>query len=697
MSAAFSPYPSVLPARPIALLCTLALAACREAPPENHGTLLVVVMDGVRLEESLGSEPSSATGEEPWEFLPRVWDELLPQGVVATQAWSLAATTTTPAHVAMMTGRRLAVTNYPMDGEPGLYRPELPVLPELMRQQDEEIGRGQAVVIANTELVKPVAHSLWPGLGYERGADFVWVGHQDDEERPGSDDRSVLEALQTRMLERPVRFALLNLHQVDRSGHYGDELDYLDDVRWLDDPIADLWAWVQRQPLYRDHTWLLVMADHGRHSVSDDDPPWRHHGCSCNGCRRIPLLLLGPGVREGATWDEPMLLTDVAPTLAALLDLPVPWADGLLQRGLLTEDPGLPDREGLAGLAVGAGHRAELMHRDEPAHRGELLLDGEPVSSPEALAVEAPTMAATEDGRSWLCFRELLLRPEELESPWVPRCLATDDGLNWEDIGAPVSTVGAYWRPVMLPSPDGDLLLVYPRNLNGVATGGAEGGAGEVSVDLAVHDGEGWTVSAQTDAPSFPTDLAAVLRGDELVVAVGGGTGGSYARHERDVWVGTVDLDQDPPRWSGLVGAALAEPEGERGWWRLERPSLRVDGDTLWLAAIGMRDHEAMAVLTRSDDGGRSWREPAFGTFDPSIAPHLSPVWLEDQAIWTALDTDSGAAWLCSMDPDGASRCIDAGTERILQLQADGEQLRAVVDRDQGWWEERGWSVDALR
>ncbi len=687
------------PARPLLTLALLSTAvACRYEADPVDGTVLVIVMDGVRLEESLGDSPSSATGEDPWRFMPRVWDELVPDGVRATQAWNIGVTTTTPAHVAAMSGRRLAVTNYPVDGEPGLYRPELPVLPELVRK---ELGsaREEVVVMANTELVKPTVHSLWPGGGFIHSADFVWVGQADNEDQPANDDRVVLRTLQGAMAERPLRFALLNLHQVDRSGHYGDEEDYLDDVRWLDDPIADLWAWIQDQPAYADDTWLLLLADHGRHTAGPDDPPWRHHGCACNGCRRVPFLLLGPGVKAGETWDEPVLLTDVAPTMAALWGLEMPFADGLVQAELFGDELDQPSRTGVGDLAVAGGHTATVELLDDPSQRSELSLDGDVVSSPDAIAVEAPAMTALGEDQAWLCFRELTLEPDAHESLWRPRCLGTaDGGLSWQDLGSPEDAVGPHWQPVLQATDSGELLVAYPRNLNGTATAGAEGEDGEVSIDLARYRDGDWSVTATRDHHTFPTDPSAVLDGDRLLVAFGAGSDGPSARHERDVLLGEVALEPEQASWSELVEADLDQPSGARGWWRLERPALRVAKDgSLLLAANGFVDRGSMPVLARSTDGGRSWEQTVLPAVESRIMPHVSPVWLDDVAVWATVDATDGAARLCSASLDEAPQCLEAGSPRVLRLAADGDSLHAIVDGGVGAWELRSWGLDQLR
>ncbi len=527
--------------RALTQLCLAALGAgCREAPVEVNGTVIVVVMDGVRVEESFGEEPSSATGGHPSAFLPNVWSELFPQAVRATQAWNLTSTTTTPAHVALMTGRRQAVANYPLDVNPGQYRPELPTVVEALRRTTG-VTRQQAAIIANTELVKPAGHSLWPGSGYLHGAEFIFVTRGASETNPSNDDIEVLAALREQLETFPTHFALLNLHQVDRSGHYGDEDAYLDDVRYLDQDLADLWGWIQARPQYAGDTWLLLVADHGRHSNAATEPPWRHHGCQCNGCRRVPFLLLGPGVKDGTDYDQPVLLEDIGPTMGALLGIRMPWADGIVQDGLFDEPTGIPSRSGLADLAMVEGLSAELLYLDDPAQRSELRVDGELLSDPAAFAVEAPALAV-EGERAWLCFRELTLALDEEDTRWIPRCFASQDaGLSWQDIGAPREEVGPFWSADLLTDGE-DLLAVYGYNPHGIAALGIDGSDGEVAVDVARYDGEQWQVSSAGGNHTFPVGASAASDGEQLYLAIGAAGTGTDARYTRDIYVWRVSL-----------------------------------------------------------------------------------------------------------------------------------------------------------
>jgi hypothetical protein len=675
--------------RPTAALLLLSLGACRREADAVDGTAIILVMDGVRLEESLGDEPSSATGEYPQAFMPSTWSSLLPEGARASQAWSLGATTTTPAHAVLISGRRQPLANYSVGGDVGLYRPELPSLFEAVRDQ-LEASEEQVILVANTELVHPVERSLWPDAA---GAGWVWVGQEDDPAVPSHDDRAVLAELKAQLEAQPTRLALVNLHQVDRSGHYGNDEAYLDDVRGLDDPIAELWTWLQTRVDYVGDTTLVLISDHGRHSYSDDDPHWRHHGDNCNGCRRVPALVLGPGVSAGVDLADPLLLADVAPTLAAQLGVELPWADGLVLEGLLEQPSGAPSRSGLAGVALAGGLVAELRYQDDPNHRSALWIEGQQLSDPDALQVEAPTLARSGE-KAWLCFRELLLTPGEPDTAWQARCFASDDGGDsWQTMAPPVDTVGPMWQAALVAGADGKLLAGWVNNLNATATGGAEGEQGEVSLELGRYDG-GWTVASLDGDHTFPTDPTMTVSGESLLFAIGAAPEGSEARHTRDVYLGQASLDAQGPHWVGAEPAGLSDlaPQGER--WRLEHPALRVDSaGTVYLAAVGHSDAGSHAVLASSQDQGQSWSTSTIVEMPHPVAPHLSPVWLGERAVWVAVDTGAGDAYLCAAGLGGEASCVSVASPRVLQVAVDGDDLYAIVDAGVGEWVLEGFEI----
>ncbi len=110
---------------PIRSLMLLFFLACQASHEESRPRVVVVVMDGVRAEESLGDRTSSATGLAPWEMMPQTWEKLVPQGARATSALNTGITITAPAHCALTSGLKQPLANYAVEDEPGIYRPEL--------------------------------------------------------------------------------------------------------------------------------------------------------------------------------------------------------------------------------------------------------------------------------------------------------------------------------------------------------------------------------------------------------------------------------------------------------------------------------------------------------------------------------------------------------------------------------------------
>ncbi len=675
------------------------LGACRGHAPETASevettdALLIVVMDGVRLEESLGDQASSATGDLPEQMLPTVWDELLPQGLRATNAWNLSATITAPAHAAILSGRRLPYANFAMGTDPGLLRPTLPGLHEVL-EHEGAVDPEASLMVVNTALLEGLTRSLfrWPDGVPVHGAEQLLATQEGDETEDGDglqDDGGVMRLLRTRLADGIVDFALVNLHRVDLEGHYGEEQDYPEAVRVLDEPVADLWDWIQGSPRYSQGSWMLLLADHGRNDIGSADPTWRHHGCQCNGCRRVPFLLMGPGVRAGADEDSPILLTDIAPTLAAIKGVAMPWADGLVRDDLLEVPSGVPSRSGLAGVAEAGGLRAELIYSDDPAHRKRLEVAGLEVSDPEAIEVEAPAMAA-DDERVYLCWRELVLAPERDESAWLARCAQSEDhGLSWQDLGAPANPVGPWWRPAMVTT-QGGLLLVYPYNPNGMANLNTVDGQGSYWVEAAFWTGSGWNSAELADSPIFPTDLVAVEQDDgRVVVALGGSTDEQDARNTRAIFSGPITVVAGQPTWGGLTATRMDDlaPTARGSEWRIERPAVGFDSDGGQnVAAVGYGPGADYPILAW-DRGALGWNK--FSTLDLPGEPlvHLAPIWLSDRPVWAIMDSSTGLVSLCSALPGEAPICVETGSERVLAMSTGEGSLLALVDGAQGSWE----------
>lgn len=121
--------------------------------------------------------------------------------------------------------------------------------------------------------------------------------------------------------------------------HYGSWSRYVEAIRRTDELTWQLWRAVETLPAYRGKTLLLVLPDHGRQlepekadSSAGTVPFFRgagflHHSDfytdegADEGCRRVWMLALGPGIKPGQTIDRPQPITAAAATGLGFLGL----------------------------------------------------------------------------------------------------------------------------------------------------------------------------------------------------------------------------------------------------------------------------------------------------------------------------------------------------------------------------------------
>ena len=92
------------------------------------------------------------------------------------------------------------------------------------------------------------------------------------------------------------------------------------ELSWVDEELADLFAWLRTEDLY-DETVIIVTSDHGEEF--GEHGRQGHHQLYRE-CLHVPLLVRLPGGPRGAIRDDPAELLDVMPSLLATLKLPIP-------------------------------------------------------------------------------------------------------------------------------------------------------------------------------------------------------------------------------------------------------------------------------------------------------------------------------------------------------------------------------------
>ena len=128
--------------------------------------------------------------------------------------------------------------------------------------------------------------------------------------------RFAMAHLQT---DRP-RALYIAFDETDDWAHDGRYDLTLDAIHRTDARLAELWAWIQADPEYRNQTTMIVTVDHGRGRTPQD---WRDHGAAVPGAEEMWIGCFGPAVRARDQLRDHGVIQQrqVAATVAAALDL----------------------------------------------------------------------------------------------------------------------------------------------------------------------------------------------------------------------------------------------------------------------------------------------------------------------------------------------------------------------------------------
>ena len=102
--------------------------------------------------------------------------------------------------------------------------------------------------------------------------------------------------------------------------HYGSWSRYVEAIRRTDQLTWRLWQAAEEMAQYRGRTLLLILPDHGRELDRPGHWGFIHHSDfytgegADEGCRRVWMLALGPGVKAGRRIERPVPITAVAAT-----------------------------------------------------------------------------------------------------------------------------------------------------------------------------------------------------------------------------------------------------------------------------------------------------------------------------------------------------------------------------------------------
>ena len=92
--------------------------------------------------------------------------------------------------------------------------------------------------------------------------------------------------------------------------HYGSWTRYVEAIRRTDELTWQLWQTAEQLDAYRGRTLMLILPDHGRELERPGGTGFIHHGDFYTGqnvdegCRRVWMLAIGPGVTSGRTISD---------------------------------------------------------------------------------------------------------------------------------------------------------------------------------------------------------------------------------------------------------------------------------------------------------------------------------------------------------------------------------------------------------
>ena len=120
----------------------------------------------------------------------------------------------------------------------------------------------------------------------------------------------------------------ITLHDIDIA-HSGAYSLYIDGIQRSDRLCAQIWNTIQSEPEYANNTTVFILPDFGRDSDTDaGGNGFQHHRTGDALSRTTWMMVLGPGVRQGAVVNRPVDSLDLVPTLGGLLGFDTPLAAG---------------------------------------------------------------------------------------------------------------------------------------------------------------------------------------------------------------------------------------------------------------------------------------------------------------------------------------------------------------------------------
>ena len=311
------------------MLFTPSVVIAQDSDEPLAENVIMIIIDGIRYDHGLGAGPTN---------MPYLWNELGPLASINTSFYTETLTSTNSGHGSMVTGTWQVLRN------DGSERPTMPTFTEYLRQQ-RGIAANEAQVVTGKPKLDVLTHCTHPDFGPQFGGVAVTSANFNAHNASGEIFRMDFEvfenAIQVLQNDKP-RHLVVTFPSVDIYGHLDQFDNYIKAIQTADSLVYELWQYLESDPFYAGKTLMTVTNDHGRHD--DSNGGYQHHGCGCEGCRKIMFLAIGPGIKMNMTTDVRRTLIDIVPTAAEIIggfENPL-WA-GRVMTEILTFDVEEPE------------------------------------------------------------------------------------------------------------------------------------------------------------------------------------------------------------------------------------------------------------------------------------------------------------------------------------------------------------------
>jgi len=257
--------------------------------------IVLIVIDGPRNSETWGDELR--------RNIPYQNNLAKTEGVLFSNFYNDGITFTLAGHTAITTGHYQKITNN------GIENPEEPSVFQRYLSETKAPPTDSWIITSKSKLhaLKDCQNLNWHG------------SYQPSIDTKDRVDEKTLTAALTKLEEFTPTLSMIHFRGPDTKGHANDWSGYIEKIKETDAHVAEIWDFLQSNEHYQGKTTLLVTADHGRH-LDGIGSGFIGHGDSCNGCKYIYLLAIGPDFKENQVISKHYGQINIAPTIAKLLN-----------------------------------------------------------------------------------------------------------------------------------------------------------------------------------------------------------------------------------------------------------------------------------------------------------------------------------------------------------------------------------------